>query len=69
MDVKLIKKLVVLNQGKSDEKRFYAFYLRLGNGSQIKIQPNSYEDKKTKKKTSNYNELLLIASDELPFDK
>lgn len=69
MDVKLIKKIVVLNQGKNDEKKFYSFYLRLPNGSQIRILPNSYEDKKTKKKTSNYNELLLVASDELPFDR
>ena len=67
MQVKLVKKLVVINKGKNDEKKFYAFALVLPNGQELRIKPNSYE--KDGKIDSNYRELLLIADDELPFDK
>lgn len=64
MDVKLYKKQVQLDDGKS----FYTFYLKLQNGSTIRVNANSWKDKEGKSH-SNYNELLLIACDELPFDK
>lgn len=57
MQVRLVKKQVILNEGKNDEKKFYIFSLVLENGNVIRIQPNSYEDK-TGKKHSNYNELV-----------
>lgn len=68
MQVRLVKKLVTINKGKNDEKKFYQFVLVLQNGSQLKIKPNSYTDKDGKA-TSNYRELSLIADDDLPFDK
>ena len=46
MQMQLYKKLVVLNEGKQDEKKFYSFYLKLENGSEIQVKPNSYKDKK-----------------------
>lgn len=64
MDVKLYKKQVELKDG----KKFYTFYLKLENGSILRVNADSWEDKNGNKH-SNYNELLLIAFDELPFDK
>ena len=67
MMVQLVKSLVTLNQGKNDEKKFYAFFLVLENGTKIRVKPNSFKDREGKNH-SNYNELCLIAdTDKLPF--
>lgn len=65
MNFKLIKKLVVLNKGAKNEKKFYVFYLKLDNGEELRVLPNTYKDKKGNVK-SNYDILSALATD-LPF--
>lgn len=67
MEMRFIKKLVSFEKDKKT-KKFYTFYLQLPNGMKLKVQPNSYKDVNGND-VSNYRELVLVADDELPFDK
>lgn len=66
MQVTLIKVPFDYTDKNKQVRKGYNFFLRLENGSMVKIQPNTFKDSKGNSH-NNQNVLLTIASEQLPF--